>query len=127
MSQFSSQINLVKKIKGLVKKAKHSLQLKKQSGTISEKIALQIQKNAYDISRRQIKDTYTPVYKNIAEQLQATDDQIFRSAVYNLTKMAQNKHFTEEIIALLQKQQKNPDRTSEQQEYLEQKIAKIKR
>lgn len=126
MSNFTSQINIIKKIKSLVKKAKKTFQKSSQSSNISEKMALQIQKNAYDISRRQIKETYSPIYKEIAEQLHSTEDQIFRSAVFNLVNIAKNNHFKQEILELLEKQIKSPNITQEQIEYINKKLSQIK-
>ncbi len=127
MSKFAAQLNIVKKIKSLVKKARYKfIPYKSTDNAISEKVALQIQKNAYDLSRRQQKDTYTPIYLEIAEQLQANDSQIFQAAVNSLADIALNKQFKPEIYALLEKQLKNPKRTEEQLAYLQQTLALIK-
>ncbi len=81
---------ILSKIRSLVSKTGRSIiwRNRPKDNDISEKIAQKIQKNSYDFSMMKRKDTFTPPYLSLAEQMQVDDDQIFRAAVYNMSNIA---------------------------------------
>lgn len=128
MSQISKQFAIISKIKNLVKRTGSSLfgSNIKNSG-ITEEIAKKIQRNAYDLSHKADKDTYTPSYLIIAEQLQVSDDQIFKAAVFNLTNVAiATKKYSSEILTLLDQYSKDNSQSFEKREYVKMKMGEIK-
>lgn len=77
MAVVSKKMAIISKIKALVSKTGILWRGKTQDNEISEKIAQKIQKNSYDLSLKPVKDSYTPPYLQLAEQLEVADDQIF--------------------------------------------------
>lgn len=127
MSQFNKQFAIIDKIKSLVKKTARPFQRSNGEPPISEEIARKIQKNSYDLSHSKIKETFTPAYKIITEQLQVDDDQIFRGAVFNLMNIAlTTEEYANDIVHVLEKAMNKELRTQEQLEYLKSKISVIK-
>ena len=127
MSQFNKQFAIIDRIKSLVKKTTRPFQRSSNEPLITEEIARKIQRNSYDLSHSRIKESFTPAYKIIAEQLQVEDDQIFRGAVFNLTNIALTKReYAEDIISVLKKAMNKELRNQEQLEYLNSKINTIK-
>ena len=118
------------KIQSLISSTGHKILRKDKSKSknigISEKIAIKIQKNSYDISKQQAKDTFTPPYLEIAEQLQAENEQIFNSAVFNLVNIAINrKKFTSKIVDLLNSELANNRLCDERKDYIKLKLSQI--
>lgn len=117
---------ILNRIKALVKKTGSSWIRRKRETDISEKIAIKIQKNAYDMSLLKSKDAFTAPYLLIAEQLQVDDDQIFRAAVYNLAQIAINdSKLVKPISTILHKYTSEHSKTPAQQEYVKSKIEEI--
>lgn len=128
MSKFSKQFAIIEKLKSLVKRSTYSFRRKDDAGQISEDIAKKIQKNSYEQSHTKYKDTYTPPYKMIAEQLQVDDDQIFRGAIFNLTNIAlTTDKYAPEIITVLETAMDRSIRTPNQIEYIKSKINTIRK
>lgn len=126
MAQFSKQFAIINKLKSLVQKTGRMFNSKPDSG-ITEEIARKIQKSAYDLSHRKEKDSYTPPYLMIVDQLQVSDDQIFRAAVYNLSMIALNEDKNAAaIIEILEKCIRDGEKSKEQNEYMKSKIEVIK-
>lgn len=127
MAQFSKQFAIINKLKSLVKKTGKMFNSKPDAG-ITEEIARKIQKSAYDLSHRKEKDSYTPPYLMIADQLQVSDDQIFCAAVYNLSLIALNEDKNAAaIIEILEKCIAGGGKSKEQNDYMKSKIEVIKR
>ncbi len=104
MAEAVKKKGILSKIKSLVAKTGRSIiwRSRPKDNEISEKIAQKIQKNSYDFSMMQRKDTYTPPYLNLADQLQVSDNQIFFAAVYNLVNIAiARPKYAEDILNLL--------------------------
>lgn len=126
MSQFSKQFAIIEKLKSLVRKTP-GFRSKPPENLISEDVARKIQKNSYDQCHVNIKDTYTPPYKIIEEQLQVEDDQIYRAAVFNLANTAANcKKYAADIVNILEKSLDKEFRTEEQREYVKNRVDFIK-
>lgn len=126
MAQFSKQMAIIAKLKSLVRKTGKFFGGKPDIG-ISEEIAKKIQKSSYDLSRRREKDSYTPPYMMVAEQLQIGEDQIFRGAVYTLAAIAMNEpKNAPAIIDILEKCIKEGSHSPEQIDYVKSKTAQIR-
>lgn len=122
---FSKQFAVINKLKSLVKIPRSFR--RHSDNQISEDIAKKIQKSSYEKSHQAQKDSLTPPYKEIAAQLQVTNDQIFRAAVFHLTDIAINrKQYAEPILMLLEKSLEDKNRTKEQLDYITSKIMQIK-
>lgn len=127
MSKFAKQFAIVERLKSLVRKTP-GFRRKADSNQISEDVARKIQKNSYEQNHKKEKDSFTPPYKTIAEQLQAEDDQIFRAAVFNLSNIGANsKKNASEIIDVLEKSLENEVRTAEQAQYVRERVEFIKK
>lgn len=127
MNQYSKQNAIIAKIKGLVKKTGTTLFRTRKDPGISEDIAKKIQKSAYDLCHQCEKDTFTPPYKIIAEQLQVEDDQIFRAAVFSLANIAMNENkYAEDIIRILENTTEHHHRNPDQIGYVNGKINSLK-
>lgn len=125
MAQFSKQFAIVNKLKSLVKRTGMIFISKPDLG-ITEEIAKKIQKSAYDLSHRKGKDSYTPPYLMIAEQLQVEDEQIFKAAVFNLSLIAINEpKNAPAILDILGKYTDDFRRNIDETNYLKAKISKI--
>ena len=128
MNQLKEKYMIIRKLKNLVTKTGSVLFRKPRDQGITEEIARKIQKSAYELSLKREKDTYTPPYKEIAEQLQVTDDQIFRAAVFNLVRIAVNEDKNAPaIITILENYAADGRLSAEQQTYLHSKIEEIKK
>ncbi len=126
MSNFAKQFAIIERLKSLVRKTP-GFRRKTDHNQISEEVARKIQKNSYEQSHKKEKDSYTPPYKTIAEQLQVEDDQIFRAAVFNLANIGANsKKYASEIINILEKSLENELRTEEQTQYVRDRVEFIK-
>ena len=90
MEELKKKKGILSKIKSLVAKTGRSIiwRGRPKDNEISEKIAQKIQKSSYDFSIMERKDTFTPPYLSLAEQLQVDDDQIFKAAAYNMANIA---------------------------------------
>ncbi len=91
MTESTKKMNIINRLKTFVSKAGsgalwHGAVSEYE---ISEKIARKIQKNSYELSQRQVRDSFTPPYISLLEQLEVEDEQIFKAAVYNLSNIAQ--------------------------------------
>lgn len=127
MSQFTKQFAIIEKIKSLVRRTP-GFRRSIDNNQISEEVARKIQKNSYDQSHIKAKDSFTPPYKVIEEQLQVEDDQIYRAAIFNLTNIASNfKKYAEDIVSIMKKSLENEVRTPEQQQYVKSQIEFIKK
>lgn len=127
MSKFAKQFAIIERLKSLVRRTP-GFRRKAEHNQISEDVARKIQKNSYEQSHRKEKDSFTPTYKTIAEQLQVEDDQIFRAAVFNLANIgANNKKYASEIINILEKSLENEVRTNEQAQYVKERVEFIKK
>lgn len=127
MNQLKQQFAIIDKIKCLVRKTGSTIFRAKRDLGISEDIAKKIQKSAYDLSHLKQKDTSTPPYILLAEQLQVDDDQIFRATVFNLANIAVNEEkYSTEIIKKLEDAMSYDHRSKEQAEYIKNKISMIK-
>lgn len=125
MPQFSKQFAIVNKLKSLVKRTGMMFTSKPDLG-ITEEIAKKIQKSAYDLSHHKRKDSYTPPYLMIAEQLQVEDEQIFKAAVFNLSLIAINEpKNAPAILDILNKCIDDSRRNIDETNYLKAKITKI--
>lgn len=128
MDQVKEKYMIIRTLKNLVKKTGSVFFRKPRDYGITEEIARKIQKSAYELSQKKEKDTYTPPYKEIAEQLQVQDDQIFRAAVFNLVRIAANEDKNAPaIISILETHAVDGKHTTDQQAYLRSKIEEIKK
>lgn len=126
MTQFSPQFAIINKIKNIVSRTGNLFRGEKNVG-ITEAIARKIQKSAYDAMIEDEKDSFTPPYISIAEQLQSKNDQIFRGAVFYLHNIAVNEpKTTKEIKEILEKTLVANKLTPQQADYVKNKIADIK-
>lgn len=126
MAVVSKKMAIISKIKALVSKTGILWRSKTQDNEISEKIAQKIQKNSYDLSLKPVKDSYTPPYLQLAEQLEVADDQIFRAAAYNMSNIAMvRKKYREDIVRIFNDYLKNTLLSEEKHEFLRQRLAKI--
>ena len=117
---------VINKLKSLVKLPK-SFRKHGEETQISEDIAKKIQKSSYEKTHLIQEDNFTPPYKELAQQLQATNDQIFRAAIFNLTNIAlSRKQYTAAIIEILEKSLEDKIRTKEQLDYIRSKLMQIK-
>lgn len=126
MTQFTPQFAIINKIKEIVSRTGNLFRNEKNVG-ITEAIARKIQKSAYDAMIQEEKDSFTPPYLSIAEQLQSKNDQIFRGAVFYLHNIAINEaKNTEEIKGILEKALATNKLTPQQADYVKNKLADIK-
>lgn len=122
---FSKQFAVISKLKSLVKIPQKFR--RQESNQISESVAKKIQKSSYEKAHHTPEEKYTPPYAEIAIQLQVTNDQIFRAAVFNLSNIAINrKQYTEAILTILEKTLEDKIRTKEQLDYVRNKIMQIR-
>ena len=101
----NTKSGIIAKIKKLVVQSGRNIiwRAKTKDNDISEKIAQKIQKNSYDFSLLKKKDTYTPPYQILANQLQVEDDQIFRAAAHAIANIALGRpKYAPEIRTLLE-------------------------
>ena len=119
---------ILKKIKELVAQTGKGIiwRSKTKDNDISEKIAQKIQKNSYDFSLLKRKDTYTPPYLVLAEQLQVEDDQIFRAAVHAIANIAGGRpKYASDVRNLLEEYLQREDITQSRRDYVRLKLFEL--
>lgn len=129
MAEAGKKLGILNKIKSLVAKTGRGIiwRGRPKDNEITEKIAQKIQKNSYDFSMMQRKDTYTPPYLSLADQLQVDDEQIFQAAVYNLANIAiARPRYAADIVGVLQGYLSKGDTTEARRAYVAKKLAEIK-
>lgn len=130
MSAVAKQGSFFNKIKVMVAKTSRSIiwRGRSQDNDISEKIAQKIQKNSYDFSRQFHKDTYTPPYLSLVEQLEVDDEQIFRAAVYNLANIAMSRsRYGMDIINIFDNYLQKGTHKLERKDYVAHKLYEIQK
>lgn len=118
----------IEKIKKILKRTGKSLMFSfGKESSITEDVAKKIQQNSFDTTQKSDTKTNTPIYILVAEQLQATQEQIFQSATNALLKMVvANPKLKSEILLILE-DYTNMESTPEQRmEYINSTIEKIK-
>ena len=128
MNAVAKQGSFFNKIKAMVAKTSRSIiwRGRSQDNDISDKIAQKIQKNSYDFSRQFHKDTYTPPYLSLVEQLEVDDEQIFQAAVYNLANIAKARsRYGQDIINILENYLQKDTHKLERKDYVAHKIYEI--
>ena len=125
MNQFSPQFAIISKLKKIVTKTSTMLKGDKTAG-ITEAIARKIQKGAYEAEFRKDKESKTPPYLTIAEQLQSNNSQIYRASVYALRNIAKNEEKSKDaILEILQKSAEKKSKNAELYNYTLDKIKEI--
>lgn len=130
MAEALKKKGILSRIKSLVAKTGRSIiwRGRPKDNDISEKIAQKIQKNSYDFSMLQRKDTFTPPYLSLSDQFQVDDDQIFRAAVYNMANIAVARpKYAEDILKIFNGYLQHPDAPAPRREYVSQKLSEISR
>lgn len=126
----TKQFALIERLKKIVSSTgRHILrrQKGKRENEISEKIAQKIQKTSYDLSQKVVKDSYTPPYQKLAEQLEIEEPQIFKAAVYNMANIAMyRRKYRKDILEIFSRYMDDYHLSNEKKDYLKAKIAKIK-
>lgn len=129
MSNTAKQFALIERLKKLVASTgRHLLGRKKRSrdNDISEKIAQKIQKTSYDLSQKEVKDTFTPPYQKLAEQLEVDEPQIFKAAVYNMANIAMHrKKYRRDIMDIFSRYLSDYNLSNEKKDYIKSKMDKI--
>ncbi len=119
---------ILKKIKELVAQTGRGIiwRGKPKENDISEKIAQKIQKNSYDFSLIKKKDTYTPPYLVLAEQLQVEDDQIFRAAAHAIANIAHGRpKYAADVRNLLEEYLQRDDISQSRRDYVRLKLFEL--
>lgn len=123
----TTNFGIIKKLKSIVRKTGSVFFRNAREKGITEEIARKIQRTAYEVSQAPHKETYTPPYKEIAQQLQVQDDAIYRAAIYRLTDIAVNEdRAAVDILEILEKELLKENQTKEQKAYIQQKVDFIK-
>ena len=123
----TTNFGIIKKLKSIVRKTGSVFFRNAREKGITEEIARKIQRIAYEVSQAPHKETYTPPYKEIAQQLQVQDDAIYRAAIYRLTDIAVNEdRAAVDILEILEKELLKENQTKEQKAYIQQKVDFIK-
>lgn len=129
MPNISKQFDLIQRLKKLVASTGRHLLGRKprvRDNDISEKIAQKIQKTSYDLSQKVIKDTFTPPYQKLAEQLEVEEPQIFKAAVYNMANIAMHrKKYRKDILDIFSRYLSDYNVSNEKKDYIKAKIDKI--
>ncbi|MBE6458311.1 MAG: hypothetical protein IJW72_04280 [Alphaproteobacteria bacterium] len=128
MNATAKQESFFNKIKAMVVKTSRSIIWRghSQDNDISEKIAQKIQKNSYDFSQQFHKDTFTPPYLSLVEQLEVDDEQIFQAAVFNLTNIAKSRNrYSQDIIGILDNYLQKDSHKLERKDYVAHKLNEI--
>lgn len=129
MSNTAKQFALIERLKKLVASTgRHLLGRKKRphDNDISEKIAQKIQKTSYDLSQKVVKDTFTPPYQKLAEQLEVDEPQIFKAAVYNMANIAMHrKKYRRDIMDIFSRYLSDYNLSNEKKDYIKSKMDKI--
>lgn len=128
MARTNQHFGIIKKLKNIVQKTGTVFFRSGKDRGITEEIARKIQKSAYESLHAKRKESFTPPYKQIAEQLQVSDDMIYRAAVCRLADIAANEEkLSSDILGILELQLQNEKRTQEQLDYVQAKIDFIKK
>lgn len=130
MAEALKKKGILNKIKSLVAKTGRSIiwRGRPKDNEISEKIAQKIQKNSYDFSMLKRKDTFTPPYLSLSDQLQVDDDQIFRAAVYNMANIAVARtKYAEDIINIFNNYLQREGTAELRRDYVRRKLSEIAR
>lgn len=129
MSRFSKQFAIIHKIKSIVKgRTDKAVLPSANQESISQKIANRIQNTAYEhLKSKSKKDSYTPTYLVIAEQLGVDNNQIFFAAVFTLSRIAvSKKSYKKPILDILTNTLKDNNDNEDRTSYVSQKIDEIK-
>ena len=95
---------------------------------ISAPKAKKLQKEFFEQKNKNLSKQITPPFLEIADQLEAEDDQVFHAAVYNLGLVAlAQKKYRKEILNILGEYAENKRKTQEQRAYVQEKIDEIKK
>ena len=128
MARTNQHFGIIKKLKNIVQKTGTVFFRSGKDRGITEEIARKIQKSAYESLHAKRKEAFTPPYKQIAEQLQVSDDMIYRAAVCRLADIAANEEkLSSDILGILELQLQNEKRTQEQLDYVQTKIDFVKK
>lgn len=128
MAQTGSNFSIINKLKSIVRKTGSVFFRGDKDRGITEEIARKIQKSAYESIHTKHKETYTPPYKEVAEQLQVSDDMIYKAAVYRLSRIAANEDkLAADILSILDMQLQRVDRSKEQLDYVRAKMNFVKK
>lgn len=130
MNAAAKQGSFFDKIKAMVAKTSRSIiwRGRSQDNDISEKIAQKIQKNSYDFSQQFHKDTFTPPYLSLVEQLEVDDEQIFQAAVFNLANIAKARNrYSHDIISILDNYLQKDVHKLERKDYVAHKLYEIQK
>ncbi len=128
MEELKKKKGILSKIKSLVAKTGRSIiwRGRPKDNEISEKIAQKIQKSSYDFSIMERKDTFTPPYLSLAEQLQVDDDQIFKAAAYNMANIAiSRKKYAQDIQDIFNDYLQKEGMPEVRRDYIKQKQLEI--
>ena len=124
----NTKSGIIAKIKKLVSQSGRTIiwRGKTKDNDISEKIAQKIQKSSYDYSLLKKKDTFTPPYLILADQLQVEDDQIFRAAAHAITNIALGRpKYYKEIRDLLENYLLQEDLPQSRRDYIRLKLFEL--
>ena len=130
MAEALKKKGILNKIKSLVAKTGRSIiwRSRPKDNEISEKIAQKIQKNSYDFSMLKRKDTFTPPYLSLSDQLQVDDDQIFRAAVYNMANIAVARgKYAADIVNIFNSYLQKDGMPEVRRDYVRQKLSELSR
>lgn len=124
----NTKSGIIAKIKKLVSQSGRTIiwRGKTKDNDISEKIAQKIQKSSYDYSLLKKKDTFTPPYLILADQLQVEDDQIFRAAAHAIANIALGRpKYSKEIRDLLENYLLQEDLPQSRRDYIRLKLFEL--
>jgi len=128
MVKTKTHFGIISRLKSIVRKTGSVFFRDGRDRGITAEIARKIQKTAYENVHARRKETFTPPYKQIAEQLQVADDMIYRAAVCRLAGIAANEDkFAADILAVLDAQLQRVDRSAEQLDYIRNKMTYVKK
>ncbi len=120
-------IGFVNKIKKLAKKTKQDFWVKTQKDSFNEELAKKIQKIEHKKSKTVSTKNCSPTYLSISNNLNESNEQVFKAGVYNLTKIAiNNQQYRKDILQILEEQLKNNKYSQRLMGYLAIKISIIK-
>lgn len=118
---------LVSTIKTFVAKTGKKIFYNSPRDPYNVNVAKDIQKTECDLAKGCELEKFTPPYKEVLEQLNVENEQIFRAVVYNLSRIAINrKKYRKDILHHLEEHYFSGKRSTVLQGYLAIKISKIK-
>lgn len=129
MTEKFKKKGLISKIKTLVAQTGRNIiwRGRPKDNEISELIAQKIQKNSYDFSLLKRKDTFTPPYMALSDQMQIDDDQIFRAAVHNMVNIAiARPRYKGDIQEVLEQYFAQDSMPQSRRDYVRLKLSEIK-